>query len=257
MIRNAEKSKARIFAAPGKDYKQIVSPTAIVDKGYIVVSAHLDENMIRNISCGEYVDFGKLIPHDRVMDQDDDRYEMIVKNGKTFWVPASNSQSVNIGSFSRWEQAYHVFSNIYCKANPSRAAELIEYNHIIHTAALTFVWDNVYMYDKEFRLHMLKFPHRSWAMILQQAWTLRLKDRLSIGFNHSNNASGVHGQGKISEPCRRFNRGKCNFGTSCKYDHKCSYCFKFGHGAVNCRKAMSDRNLDKGRQQERRENMMG
>ena len=37
-------------------------------------------------------------------------------------------------------------------------------------------------------------------------------------------------------------RGKCNFGATCKYEHRCSYCFKFGHSVLNCRKAASDRN---------------
>ena len=40
-----------------------------------------------------------------------------------------------------------------------------------------------------------------------------------------------------SEPCRRFNKGRCTFGLSCKFDHRCSVkkCGKFGHGAHQCR----------------------
>ena len=78
-------------------------------------------------------------------------------------------------------------------------------------------------------------------MILQQAWSLRLRDRINnqvygpaVNLNNSN-------RGKNNEPCRRFNRGRCNFGTGCRYEHRCSYCFKFGHGSVNCRKAIADR----------------
>ena len=42
--------------------------------------------------------------------------------------------------------------------------------------------------------------------------------------------------GKRAEPCRRFNKGKCNFGLACKYDHRCAIkrCGKFGHGAHVC-----------------------
>ena len=80
------------------------------------------------------------------------RYELIVKNGKTFWIPAATS--VSILNFGHWEQAFRVFSNIYCKANLHRVAELIEYNHIIHTIALSYTWDNVYAYNREFRMHM-------------------------------------------------------------------------------------------------------
>ena len=101
------------------------------------------------------------------------------------------------------------------------------------------------MYDKEFRLHMARNPMRSWSMILQQAWSLRLKDRIMSTNNWANsypkNNAPNHQQSRSTEPCRRFNRGRCNFGANCKFEHRCSYCFKFGHGSVNCRKAQGDR----------------
>ena len=276
MIKEAEKSKARIFATQGitpfetniNEYASPqlihangennypinqVTPTAVYDEGYIVVGAHLDETIVSKISRGNYVDFGKLLPRDRVSMEDDGRMEMYVKNGRTYWAPVSFSVSIN--SFARWEQAFRVYSNIYCKTNPHRAAELIEYNHIIHTVALAYVWDNVYTYDKEFRLHMARNPQQSWAMILQQAWSLRLRDRIMTGntwANTNNNSFAAAPRGgspKVNEPCRRFNRGRCNFGNTCKYEHRCSYCFKFGHSSVNCRKAVGDRerrNNDRG-----------
>ena len=74
-----------------------MSPTAIVDEGYIVVGAHLDEAMIGKIKNGEYVDFGKLIPRDRMIDEEG-RMELCIKNGRTFWMPVSNA--VSISNFS-------------------------------------------------------------------------------------------------------------------------------------------------------------
>ena len=213
----------------------------MVDEGYFVVGAHLDETTVSKIGKGEYIDFGKLLPRDRVVAKEDCCMEMIIRNGKTFWVPVGNS--VQINSFAKWEQAFRVFSNIYCKANPNRAAELIEYNNVIHTIAMAYTWDNVYTYAKEFRLHMSRYPNRSWAMILQQAWSLRLRDRITSGNNWGNgNSGGGQAPTKVNEPCRRFNRGKCNFGFNCRYDHKCTYCLKFGHNVLNCRKAAVDRN---------------
>ena len=41
------------------------------------------------------------------------------------------------------------------------------------------------MYDKDFRLHMAKHPTRSWAIILQQAWSVWLKDRIKFGQSSS------------------------------------------------------------------------
>ena len=251
MIRDAERAKAKIFATQGNSNDKL--PSAFVDESYIVVGAHLDETMINKIIKGDYVEFGKLLPRDRVVAEEDGRLEMYCKNGRTFWSPVSNTISIN--SFAKWEQAFRVFSNIYSKANPSRAAELIEYNHIIHTISQAYVWDNVYLYDKEFRLHMARNPFRSWSMILQQAWSLRLKDRIMNqntwansypSNNHNGNKNNQALASKFNEPCRRFNRGKCNFGPNCKYEHRCSYCYKFGHSSVNCRKALGDRERKNG-----------
>lgn len=69
--------------------------------------------------------------------------EIVNRNGKTYFVPAVDSDPTGISNFSRWEQAFRVFSNIYTRRYPSRAAELIQYNHVIHTAALSFTWENV------------------------------------------------------------------------------------------------------------------
>ena len=49
--------------------------------------------------------------------------EIVNHNGKTYFVPAVNSDPTGISNFSRWEQAFRVFSNIYTRRYPSRAAE--------------------------------------------------------------------------------------------------------------------------------------
>ena len=245
MVRKAEISKAKILATPGKNHEQpllanLLTPTALVDEGYMVVGAHVDEATILKIEKGEYVDFAKLIPKDKVLAEEETRLELVIRDGHTYWAPVTTS--TNINSFAKWEQAFRVFANIFSKANPTRSSELIEYNHIIHTIALAYTWDNVYTYDKEFRLHMSRNPHRSWSIILQQAWSMRLRDRLSNSWASQNNSGMNRGamQKRSNELCRKFNRGRCNFGPNCKFDHRCSYCQKFGHGSVNCRKAIAD-----------------
>ena len=129
------------------------------------------------------------------------------------------------------------------RAHPHRAAELAQYNHLIHTAAQSFVWDNVYMYDKDFRLHLANHPQRSWSLILQQAWSVRLREKIRFNGNNNNGSgSGSSSSGKPNEFCKRLNQtGRCSYGNECKYEHRCSYCFRFGHGVINCRKLRMDR----------------
>ena len=84
---------------------------------------------------------------------------------------------------------------------------------------------------------------------------MRLKDRLSKGdstfYQPSSLSSGSFrtphkgGQGgnreKIHELCKQYNRGHCKFGANCKFEHKCSYCNKFGHTVLVCRKLIADK----------------
>ena len=45
---------------------------------------------------------------------------------------------------------------------------------------------------------------------------------------------------RAQEICRRFNKGTC-FRSTCGFEHRCSACFKLGHGAWDCDKPASSR----------------
>ena len=261
LVRQAEASKARILDVPGKlvghsididsqiDNASDRVRSVDVDEDYLVVGNYVDDTTRERIENGEYVDFSRLLPRDRLQVQEDNRMEIVNRDGRTFFVPANSGDSGNISNFSRWEQAFRVFSNIYTRRFPSRSAELIQYNHIIHTAALTFTWENVYLYDRDFRLHLSRYPQRSWAIILQQAWTMRLKDRNGHSGGYASQGKSNEGRSKNRrDVCWRYNRGRCSFGASCKFEHKCAVCGKFGHGVHICRKANGkdrDRDFDR------------
>ena len=147
----------------------------------------------------------------------------------------SDRESQSINDFGKWEQAFRVYANVYTKMFHEKASELIQYNHVIYTASLSYLWDNVYTYDKEFRMHISQFPQRSWAVILQQAWTLYMKDRLRYAGGGNVQNTEHNGNSTKKEICRRFNKGKCKNGSSCRYDHRCEGCGKWGHGLHICR----------------------
>ena len=131
--------------------------------------------------------------------------------GKTYWVPVGDTVSVN--NFTKWEQAFRVFLDIYNRHHPHRSTELIQYNHMIHTASLTYIWDNVCAYDKDFRLHMARYPDRSWGIILQQAWAMRLKDKIfrhdSDRYNNGHRASSGSSHGHQNQYQGHSGNGDC------------------------------------------------
>ena len=165
---------------------------------------------------------------------------MVNRNGQSYWVPVNDSIAIN--NYAKWELAFRVYIDIYSRAHPLRLSELIQYKHITHTISSQFVWENVCDYDKDFRIHMARHSRRNWGIILQQAWSMRLRDRIHSMEVIPSGSGGRTPRSKGNyEICRKFNRGKCSFSFSCKYDHRCTYCYKFGHAVLNCRKAAADK----------------
>ena len=194
LIHEAETAKAKIFPPTGKAPQ--IEFVALIDQDYSLVGSHVDEHTQLKIIKGEFIDFSKLLPREKINEDEGNRMELIIKNGKTFWSPASDN--VTISNFGKWEQAFRIFLNIYTKAHPEKSTELIQYNHIIHSIASTYVWENVYAYDHEFRLHISRHPGRNWGIILQQAWSMKLKDRASHFEHNSSHGSGQSSRGNGS-----------------------------------------------------------
>ena len=181
MVREAEAAKARMIGTPGRYHsnieeehylqeqesgsRSVYSPqkalqhkAAVVDEEYLVIGGHIDTGLREKIEQFDYIDFACLLPKDRVTCTDDHRMELIIKNGSTFFASVADRESTSINSFNKWEQAFRIYSNIITKAHPNKSGELIQYNRVIFTASLSYQWDNVYFYEKEFRTHISKFP---------------------------------------------------------------------------------------------------
>ena len=131
------------------------------------------------------MDLEKLLPREKLPHRlgDDNRMEMVNRDGATFFIPADRDAKIN--NLHKWDQAFRVYAAIYCKSNPSKSAEIWEYVYIIHTAAATFQWDNVAWYDYTFRQLMAAKPHRSWSKIYTQFWNLAMRTSANHQQNHN------------------------------------------------------------------------
>ena len=258
VVQDADCSRARVYEVKGNEIEQRLKQIRIqqerlvnqaipinrsVGESYLLVASHVDEVTREKILNNQYIDFAKLLKHDQpgVCD-DDQKMIMVNRGGLSYWVPMADKNNT-INGYVRWDQAFRVFLDIYTGKFPGRMSELIQYGHIIFTASYTYSWDNVYLYDREFRKHIERFPDRSWGIILQQAWSMFLKDRVNVTPTHYNKQNGRnttdHKPGLSWHLCFAFNNGYCKFGSKCKFDHRCGLCGKFGYGTHNCRKAQS------------------
>ena len=76
------------FRMPEINIKNEFVHSSMVDKTYQLIGSHIDLNTQEKIVRGKYVDFSRLIPKDNVQTVDDNRYEMVIRDGKTYWIPA-------------------------------------------------------------------------------------------------------------------------------------------------------------------------
>ena len=137
------------------------------DDEFFHTTCHIDDSIREKIEKVKFVELVKLLQK-KILNGDrrnDNRMQLINKDGVSYFVPAID-RDTRIDNIKKWEQAFRVYTTIYCKANLTRAGEILQYVDIVHRAAAIFNWDNVAKYDYVFRQLMAQKPHRSWAKVL-------------------------------------------------------------------------------------------
>ena len=210
-------------------------------------TCHLDLAIKQKIGAGSFLEINKLVNRNKLFKENDNMtMEKISHDGKTYFIPATGGNSSNnrdvfkITNFARWEEAFRIYAQIYSQYNPHHAAEIYQYIHTIHTASLSYRWENVAYYDYIFRQNMSENPQRSWGKIFTELWTLSMKEPLAlnniIGQNYSDHNKRRGSSGDLREICCwRYNCNQCRKSAKdCKYEHRCSYCGLSNHIYLNC-----------------------
>ena len=74
-------------------------------------------------------------------------------------------------------------------------------------------------------------------MTCVHGWNTLLCDHLPKNSSASGNGNGKNKiKNKAKEVCWKFNKGRCTYGTACKFDHRCTLCNRYGHGLNNCQR---------------------
>ena len=131
------------------------------DDEFFHTTCHIEDNLREKIEIGKFVELEKLIQK-RILqynNKDEQKMQLVNKDGISYFVPATDREC-KIDNIKKWEQAFRVYTTIYCKANPHRAGEILQYVDVINRAAAIFNWDNVAKYDYVFRQLMAAKPHR-------------------------------------------------------------------------------------------------
>ena len=216
------------------------------DNEFFHVTCHLDENLKSKIHKGEFVKLERLLPKEKsalghTMSNDHpNRLELINEGGHQYVAPY-RQVSNRINSVKKWDQAFRVYAAVYCEANPNRSSEIWQYMHVIHSAAGSHPWEDVAYYDFTFRHLMATKPWRSWGKAYLQGCNLALNNSTTSNFQKVG-LTGNHSQQQAARDwkedcCWKYNKNRCkNTASSCRYDHRCTYCGVWNHSFVNCRK---------------------
>ena len=138
--------------------------------------------------------------------------------------------SRRITDLETWLEAWTNFAAIYTHAHPSKALELLGYQHIIAKACKKYKFTAVAEYDRLFRCHVASQPSLRWDCVLQNLYTTVFDSQAVAPFRTS--AAATTGAAS-SDFCRLFNRGKCTR-SDCRYKHSCFRCHRHGHAEVDC-----------------------
>ena len=109
--------------------------------------AHIPMVMQRTMMAGAFTDFRNLLLDPLVLLRAS-RLSYNPDTGVAKWVETNMVK--DIPNFDTWVKAYYTYMAIYLMANPTRALEMVKYEHIIHDASLRYDWRSILLYDVTF-----------------------------------------------------------------------------------------------------------
>lgn len=247
LVKQAELQKAELAKPPGENQNSLMiedlenkdNIDGSLDYLHNSETAHVDTATRDKIKADLHVELYRLLPRDLDLQDEDDNLVLTSKMGKTYHVPPLDREDNTIGTFKKWQIAFKVFMSVYIEEHPDRLKkplELIKYTQMIEGMTTTWIWENVFKYDKRHRKMMQTFPKRKWHVPYDAGkQELRVTHARNTSANNSKFKKSSAGNKSKKDPCRNFNKGKCNYGAACRFDHRCSHCGKYGHPATNCR----------------------
>lgn len=143
-----------------------------------------------------------------------------------------------VPNIEKWTDAFIIFMSIYLEKQPQKIHELLQYMSVIREAAYKYSGVAWRTYDEQYRIRQAIFL-TSWAQINSDLW-LRIMSNPSQASPTQSQVS--HSSTTITQTkklhCHGFNQGYCSW-VPCKFNHCCSVCGQFSHGAWACRQQTS------------------
>ena len=164
------------------------------DDEFFHITSQIDSALRVKIERGEFIDLERLLPKDKAFggsggdELNKQLFQLITQGTNSYLEPPVQHPNGKINSLRKWDQAFRVYAAIYTHANLGRSSKIWQYVYVIHTAATSNPWENVYYYDINFRELMATKPWRSWGKTYTQGWNMAFNN-INSHYNQQNHSS--------------------------------------------------------------------
>ena len=197
------------------------SPLRLPGTGLLAIPAPL----VRHIREGAFVDMGDLLPEalqwafDRSVEEKPDK---------------DKRKRFTVETVSDWALSFATYMAIRVLSSPGLATPLATYMAIILRLAREvpgLAWQR---YDRMFRQAVVGSPDLPWDRREPDIWLASIAEQPRQGLAAPLPRAGPKSSPTPVEICRRFSRGECPVGSSCRFRHACGICQSGYHAARDC-----------------------
>lgn len=230
-----------------------ISATLLLKENYLRDVSYVKQRIVCHPDCPEvpsstwndlignqYIDLDKL--HTATQTTDGDQRETLKLGDGIELVSHSTKVVKRVETHGDWINAWETYHVAVVFLYPHRDGELRHYRNYINglfRSLSTSHAKQVVAMDKYIRLQVARSNKRllSDTASFQDAFTMFILATGAASQGTAASARSVSRTSTTTEPCRRFNAGRCPSQGNCKYRHVCLHCRSRDHISTNCDKA--------------------
>ena len=149
----------------------------------------IPQSAVDKIVTGQFVEFHTLLASSATSISDAKVLTVGEASEGTLTLTTQPRNSRRVNDIDSWLEAWTVFAAVFSDAHPSRAAELLGYQHQILKANARYLFSAVAAYDRAFRCSAASDPSLRWDAIVQSLYTTSFDARAVRPFRVSSAAA--------------------------------------------------------------------
>ena len=227
-----EEIRAAFALTQGTDEDSVASPSDTkkisigneFDTQAVPLGLHVKQEIKRDIADGKFIQMADLLKKENKDELEQLCYRKL-DNGEL--VASVKKSKKKILSWEDWSAAWNIYTYLLYQEMmvPELPLQLAQhYNNVNELKDMKKNWRG---YDETFR-RMVEQDLTKWGCTVQEAFSKAMLEDDPHLVSHTPSTT------KLQLKCHNFNKGACQKGDACRYQHICSICGKRYHNALQC-----------------------